>query len=294
MNITYSNINGRFWQFSKVNGPIVTEVLRFLPDGTLKGYNHKNERYWRIENGNLRLLNWQHEVTIIFDQFEIIDGKIQLNGIHLPNPAITLRLTERGTERGIRHETRIALRGEIAKFGWNVGEHTYGIPSFIEKHMARFSIGKYCSIASGVKVALGNHRIDTVTSYPFKALQKHWISLPPDLQDHDTKGDVIIGSDVWIGVDAFIGSGVTIGHGAVIGAKTVVVKDVPDYAVVVGNPGKVIKFRFDEATLQKLLALKWWNFPDDDVERLIPYLMTDNISAFLCMGEEIIRNRTSS
>jgi len=103
-----------------------------------------------------------------------------------------------------------------------------------------------------------------------------------------TKGDVIIGSDVWIGTESLILSGVTIGDGAVIGARAVVAKDVPPFSVVVGNPAKIIKKRFDDQTIEKLLDIKWWLWPDSRISKAIPLLLSDDISKFIDYAEEMI------
>jgi len=97
-----------------------------------------------------------------------------------------------------------------------------------------------------------------------------------------SKGSVVIGNDCWIGTEVMILSGVNIGHGAVIGARAVVSKDVPPYAVVVGNPARVVKFRFAEDIIERLLTLQWWDWSADkilalrdvitgDVETLLAY-----------------------
>jgi len=86
-----------------------------------------------------------------------------------------------------------------------------------------------------------------------------------------TKGNIRIGNDVWIATEAIVMSGVTIGDGAVIGARTVITKDVPPYSIVVGNPGSVVKKRFDDSTIQKLLDIEWWNWNDSKLKRLFHY-----------------------
>ena len=94
-----------------------------------------------------------------------------------------------------------------------------------------------------------------------------------------------IGNDVWIGANAFIGSGVTIHDGAVIGAHAVVVKDVPPYAVCVGNPGRVVKYRFEPEIITALLKLRWWDWPDEKIDRFLPLILSPDIVAFLNAAE---------
>lgn len=96
-----------------------------------------------------------------------------------------------------------------------------------------------------------------------------------------TKGDVDIGNDVWIAKEAVILSGVKIGDGAVIGAGAVAAKDVPPYAIVVGNPARIVRKRFDEETIQRLLQIKWWDWDDTQIERFLPMILSQDTAAFL-------------
>ena len=96
-----------------------------------------------------------------------------------------------------------------------------------------------------------------------------------------TKGNVVIGNDVWIGTETIIMSGVIIGDGAVIGARAVVTKNVPPYTIVAGNPAKVVKRRFDDETIQRLLDVKWWSWSDLKIKEALPLLLNDEIDKFL-------------
>lgn len=144
---------------------------------------------------------------------------------------------------------------------------------------ATLRVGAFCSIASGVQVFLGGeHRTDWITTYPFSVLwpaAKHYSGHPA------TKGDVVIGSDVWIGTEAVILSGVTIGDGAVVGAHALVASDVSPYSIVAGNPAREIRKRFDDAAIQELLRIRWWDWPDHKIEKLLPLLLSDDTAAFV-------------
>lgn len=97
----------------------------------------------------------------------------------------------------------------------------------------------------------------------------------------DNRGDIIIGNDVWIGFEAVIMAGVHIGDGAIIGSRAVVTKDVPPYTIVGGVPAREIRKRFDPATVERLQALKWWNWPEERILRNLPYLTTGDLDKLL-------------
>lgn len=121
-------------------------------------------------------------------------------------------------------------------------------------------IGKFCQIASGVTFVMngGSHYLGGFSSFPFVVFQSIWPEVP-FIPNH--KQDTIIGNDVWMGYDATIMPGVKIGDGAIIGTKSVVTKDVAPYEIVGGNPAQVIRKRFNDETIDFLLALQWWEWP---------------------------------
>jgi virginiamycin A acetyltransferase len=136
-------------------------------------------------------------------------------------------------------------------------------------------IGKYCSIASGVKFLFngGNHKNGSFVNFPFAIFPGEWEAGLKITDSWDNKGDIVIGNDVWIGCEAVIMAGVTIGDGARIGTRAVVTRDVKPYQVVGGVPAKVIKSRFDEETIELLEKLAWWDMDEKWVEAAIPILM---------------------
>jgi virginiamycin A acetyltransferase len=131
-------------------------------------------------------------------------------------------------------------------------------------------IGKFCAIATGAKFIMSsaNHKLDGFSTYPFFIFRRGWEE-NFDMNSLPYKGDTVIGNDVWIGYDATIMPGVHVGDGAIIGAKAVVTKDVPPYAVVGGNPAKILKMRFDDATIAELLNIAWWNWPHEKISENI-------------------------
>lgn len=187
-----------------------------------------------------------------------------------------------------------------------VGEHTYYhdfhndprdfVKNNILYHFPPFYkdtivIGKYCSLASGTSFVCppANHNLNSLASYPFGIANKYW-DLPleycaPDvIANLSGKGPTIVGNDVWFGYQSLVMPGVKIGDGAVIGTRSVVTKDVEPYTIVGGAPARVIRKRYDDATIEKLLELKWWDMPDDDVKRLIPDLIKGDIDAVVEKG----------
>jgi acetyltransferase-like isoleucine patch superfamily enzyme len=162
--------------------------------------------------------------------------------------------------------------------------HTYGLENLNVRSWgegAKVYIGSFCSIADRVQLfAGGNHRTDWVTTYPFGHISKDVFDWHGDGHPA-TKGDIVIGNDVWLGSGCTIMSGVTIGDGAVVAANATVVKDVPPYAIVGGNPAKVIKHRFTEEQISALLLNPWWEKSDQEIQELIPLLCSDNINELI-------------
>ncbi|MBV1837117.1 CatB-related O-acetyltransferase [Acetobacter estunensis] len=177
--------------------------------------------------------------------------------------------------------TRYALAHQIDEWGWTIGEHTYGSPTVIEAEQAGLEIGRFCSIGPEVLLILGNHRSDTVTTYPFKTLSHFWPEASVAENDHTSRGNIVIGHDVWIGARAIITSGVTIGSGAIIAAGAIVTKDVPPYTIAGGNPAKTIRHRFPAEIIDRLLAIAWWNWPEDVIRERLPKLMSGDVQGFV-------------
>jgi acetyltransferase-like isoleucine patch superfamily enzyme len=134
-------------------------------------------------------------------------------------------------------------------------------------------VGNFTSIAEGCNILLshGHHHYNTCTNYHFYDCVDHLFDLA-DRQKTAGGGDVIIGNDVWIGRDVTVMSGITIGDGAVVATNSHVVHNVPPYAIIGGNPAKLIKYRFSPEIIDKFLQLKWWNLSDDLVNIISPLL----------------------
>ena len=144
----------------------------------------------------------------------------------------------------------------------------------------RLIIGKYCSIACGAKFLFtsANHAQRSLANYPFPIFADAWgLNWADVAQAWDNKGDTVIGSDVWIGYEAVILQGVTIGDGAIVGTRAVVTRDVPPYAVVGGVPARELRRRFPPETVEALLALRWWDWPEEKVRRHVQDIMQGNL-----------------
>ena len=167
-----------------------------------------------------------------------------------------------------------------------VGDFTYIADSEFESHVThhyewngdRLIIGKFCQIAAGVEFVMNgaNHQMNAVSTFPFYTLEG-WDMEPPAASDMPLKGDTVISNDVWIGQNAVILPGVHIGDGAIIGANSVVGSDVPPYTIVVGNPAREIRKRFDDDLIRLMLDFKWWDKSVEEINQLIPLLTSGNL-----------------
>ena len=171
-------------------------------------------------------------------------------------------------------ERSLFADGEKTKRLATLGRRSYLVGGSIEygNRDCHLLVGRYCALGHRLVFEIGlNHDYHGVTTYPFEdVLQKGDGTL-----NHArgvNRNQIIIGNDVWIGCDVTLLGGVRIGNGAVIGARAVVAKDVPPYAVVVGNPARVIKYRFSQEIIGKLQKIKWWNWPDEKILSLLPEL----------------------
>jgi virginiamycin A acetyltransferase len=144
----------------------------------------------------------------------------------------------------------------------------------------RLIIGKFCALARGVKFIMNgaNHKLDGFSTYPFYIFGG-WETATPQPGDLPYKGDTVIGNDVWIGYEVVVMPGVKVGDGAIVAAKSVVVGDVPPYAIVGGNPAKLIRQRFGDDLVEALLAIAWWNWDIGKITRNLDKIVAADIQA---------------
>lgn len=153
-------------------------------------------------------------------------------------------------------------------------------------------IGSFCSIGSGAAfIMAGNqgHRNDWISTFPFYWMPE--VSAFAGAQNgYEPAGDTEIGNDVWIGSEAIIMPGVKIGDGAVIGTRALVTRDVEPYAIVGGNPAKVIRKRFDDQTIAMLLEMKWWDWSDEQLKTAMHLLTSGNVGALYRHWTDLINS----
>ena len=167
-----------------------------------------------------------------------------------------------------------------------VGDFTYFGDMDFEKHVThhydfygdKLIIGKFCQIAAGVNFIMNgaNHQMNAASTFPFYIFEG-WEQNVPPMAQLPYKGDTVVGNDVWIGQNTTVLPGVHIGDGAIIGANSVVGSDVPAYTVVVGNPARPVRKRFDEELTELLLKLRWWDKSVEEINALIPVLSCSDL-----------------
>ena len=183
---------------------------------------------------------------------------------------------ERGAKLG-KH-VRVLHDVQIRKSA-TIGDYTY-----VEPYTTIISaqIGKYCSVGKCCQIGAWEHPIQNITTSP-EILRK--IVKRGDLYN-DLPAPSIIGNDVWIGSNAVIKGGVQVGNGAIVAAGAVVTKNIPPYAIVAGVPAKIIRYRFEEDVVNKLLDLKWWDWSVEDIiKKKKLFIGAINLEELACHGE---------
>ena len=187
----------------------------------------------------------------------------------------------------------VFIKNVITRPNILVGDYTYyddvnGAERF-EDHVThhypflgdKLIIGKFCAIAKGIEFVMNgaNHRMCSVTTYPFNIMGGGWEQFTPALEDLPLKGDTVVGNDVWIGKNAVIMPGSKIGDGAIIAAYSVVSGKIDPYTIAGGNPARKIKNRFDDELKNLLLQYKWWDLPLEKITAILPFLCSGDLMA---------------
>ncbi|HYP15787.1 MAG TPA: CatB-related O-acetyltransferase [Opitutus sp.] len=173
----------------------------------------------------------------------------------------------------------VSLQREVSATDANIGRYTYvGRGAYLNL----VTVGAFSSIGPAVLAGLGDHPVDLGTTSPALYSTRRQCGETFARADlFPERRPIVIGNDAWLGAGVFVRDGVTIGDGAIVAAGAVVTRDVPPYAIVGGTPAKLIRYRFDEATIARLLALAWWSWPDERIRSAQPFLASRDISALL-------------
>lgn len=166
----------------------------------------------------------------------------------------------------------------VPNYRVSIGKHTYGNPHVVTTHDGKVSIGKFCSIADDVAIVGDNHSYSRVANYPLPWWLENIKKVPfeqPEGFHRRRELPIVIGNDVWIGAGAIILPEVKIGDGAIIGGGAVVTHDIPAYAIAVGVPAKILRYRFTQDRIQQLLKIAWWNWDDDKIVKNIKKFYND-------------------
>ncbi|WP_018915554.1 CatB-related O-acetyltransferase [Vreelandella zhanjiangensis] len=204
--------------------------------------------------GNTAFVLWNRDLEDFFDK----------NNLYLGYPWKVKNVVKYGTELSFNKDLTVEPHSCMAQGRfYSAGAFSYCRSKLIPSD---FRVGRYCSIAPGVELSDQDHPLDRLSTHSF-TFKEHAKTLArkhgKEVLIHGFKTlreAPKIGNDVWIGKDALIKRGIKVGNGAVIAQRSVVTKDVPDYAIVAGSPAKIIRFRFDEKLISRLNEVKWWNY----------------------------------
>lgn len=166
-----------------------------------------------------------------------------------------------------------------------VGKYTYGHTEInhISLRGGEYKIGNFCSIASNCKIytGRGGHRKEFVSTYPFGAIYNNIFPNNFSKLLVEDKGNVIIENDVWIGQNVTIMPGVCIGSGSIIANNSHVIKSCEPYSIIGGNPAKIIKKRFSESQIEKLLEIEWWTWTEHRINKNLALITSNDIDKFI-------------
>lgn len=193
----------------------------------------------------------------------------------------------------IKDFTKLAfLKNYVRASNISIGDYTYyddrryGPEKFEEYNILynydytrmKLIIGKFCAIAAETRFLMASavHKLDAISTYIFPIFEGWEVY---DAFQLPVKGDIIVGNDVWFGYDSLIKAGITIGDGAIIATRSVVVKDVPPYSIVGGNPAQIIRMRFDDKTIERLLQIAWWDWDIQKIQKNLKLICGLDVNA---------------
>jgi acetyltransferase-like isoleucine patch superfamily enzyme len=219
----------------------------------------KKRNHDRFEKLGVVIVNSEvDENSEIFGNVRIVDSDIHAGASVGDNSIIKSSFIDRYVSI---HRNNTVHASKIEK-------HSYTGPNTIVLHA---SIGSFCSISWNVSIGGANHDYERFTTHSF-LYNKNSI-LNPGVESYNRfQNKCIVGHDVWIAANAVILRGITVGTGSIIAANAVVTKDVPPYAIVAGNPAKVLKYRFSDSIIDELLTLEWWSLSDNTIKKIFKLL----------------------
>ena len=262
----------RTWRFYHKAAPQSSEEITFGADGKVKRRFSGNECGWSVADGKFRFHHRNGTVSAIMAPVTS-QNELVLEGPHVlreNGPILCIAAYPEGEDSPPVSPSKHHYRHEIARYGWSIGEWSYGEPTIVGGQFGKLTIGKFCTLGQKGTIVLGQHNYRFATIFNFREWHASWSHVTEDMIDQVGR-DVVIGNDVWMGNNFVIQGGVTIGDGAVIGTSAVVTKDVPPYTIVAGVPAKPIGKRFD--------------WPRARVDRMLPLLMSEDVEAFLDAAE---------
>jgi len=273
-------LQSKFWNLYQENNVRMSESVRFLSDGSIAGYRNQNERFWEFSDKKLKIFDKYRSLSAEFTEIKLIGDKIHMVGRHVLHGASGPAFFLESQDADYVPRPFSPTKNEYPQR--KIGTHTYGSMEVIDSSGDNdVEIGKFVSIGPCLKIICGNHNYKFVSNYPFKSIDNHFWKPLDEVNDHLYNGTTVIGNDVWIGHSVILKGGVTIHDGAVIAAGAMVTKDVPPYAIVGGFPAKVLKMRFDEEQIQKMLSIRWWDWEDEKINENLEDIMSDDIDRFI-------------
>lgn len=186
------------------------------------------------------------------------------------------RISPLALVRRSKIDTSAAIKGGARVYDCRIGRYSYiGRLCLLQST----TVGAFCSVADNASIGLPGHSLSRVATSPVFSSGANVLGTNLSDSPTDPLHQTSLGHDVWVGLSAIVLGGVSIGTGAVIGAGAVVTKDVPAYAVVVGNPARLLRYRFDAQTISSLLDSDWWSLPEPALRRVAASI--DDVQTFL-------------